>query len=81
MKSASKYESENGSFIIVISGNYVVVNNASRPTDRDSHYSQLAAIKQFIRAMELLGISAPLIYDATIMMLGRVKDFRFVESW
>lgn len=59
MQSSSKYSSEYGTFIVEISGDYVGVNNASKPTNRGCHYSQIADINQFIRSMKSLGISAP----------------------
>nr|DAF26702.1 MAG TPA: hypothetical protein [Caudoviricetes sp.] len=81
MKAASQYETNAGSFIIEINGDYVGVNNASNPTYRSLHYDMLADINAFIRAMVSLGVAANLIYAATIKMLGAVKGVRFIEAW
>ena len=81
IKAASKYESKWGSFIIEINGDYVGVNNASNPTDRNMHFDMLAEINQYIRAMDSLCVAANIIYAATITMLGAVKGVRFIEAW
>lgn len=81
MKAATKYESMLGSFVIEINGDYVGVNNASTPVNRNMHYDMLANINSYIRAMEALGFESHRIYNATNLMLSGVDGVRPIEAW
>jgi hypothetical protein len=81
MKKSCKFGSKYGSFILEITGDYVGVNNAARPSNSDCHYSQLADINQFIKSMESLGICAVTIFYNTMLILSSVDGVYFIESW